>query len=76
MTKASEISVAEIVYEEDDDVRLFAARFLGDAKGRAQTGGDGASGGSFKELTSVGLVHWKTESLADLFGWLTELGME
>ena len=66
--ETSEISVAEIVNEEDDDVRLFAARFLGDTKGWAQTGGDGASGGCFDEVASVGLVHWETESSANLFG--------
>lgn len=32
VTKASEISVAEIVYEKYDDVGPFTARFLGEAK--------------------------------------------
>ena len=68
VTEAGEISVAEVIDEEDDDVGLFAPRFLSDTGVGVQAGSHYASSGGSKEVTSVGLVHWKTESLADLFG--------
>ena len=76
VAETSDISVAKIVDEEDDDVGLFAPRFLSDTEVGVQAGSHYASSGGSKEVTSVGLVHWKTESSADLFGWVTELGVE
>ena len=57
MTKASEISVAEVVDEEDDDVWLFSGLFFGETKSGVQAGGDSARASVFEEVTSTGWAH-------------------
>ena len=57
MTKASEISAAEVVDEEDDDVWLFSGLFFGETKSGVQAGGDSARASVFEEVTSTGWAH-------------------